>query len=384
MWKHTFGFGDQLVGLISAILAARKTNKQLVIVFNQKDYLESLQKIFDMQTKKTISILLVSDPSFTATNFKNNNYNNNSNFSFTNLIDIHLKEDLHYIETFVNSTILQTGNKPKILYTNQPIASYFYKKNGKGNQQQDKREKEEYIQDLFDAFRSLQDLKIFSWKDEIIQNWKSEFSKQDILGIQVRTGDKSIPNSHLYHHCILKTEDYETFSQSLMEQIYCYVENYNRSLDGFYLASDDVRFIEIFKRKIYQLFPNKKFYSLGLQENSHYMNATGSSFENILREYYMLCQCSALITSKNSNFGLTSAYFSGKKKMMIYETLTKKDNDIGTQIQLKLYDLCENPIQKEDTFFHDFSRDFVTINQHQQQETRKKKKSKLLLPLIKF
>jgi hypothetical protein len=120
-------------------------------------------------------------------------------------------------------------------------------------------------------------------------------------------------------------------------------------MSELYLASDDVKFIDTLK----SVYPEVMVRTAGIQENVHFddKNSAGKK-ETIFKEYYYLTRCSLLITSRNSNFGITAAYLGNHDSVVFYEYTNR-------EIVLKRYDLRKNAVNKESTELHDLGDNLI-------------------------
>jgi hypothetical protein len=310
--KNTFGWGDQLVGFSTSILISKKFNKDIYILFTDEEYMNSIKSIFNLNDFKILFI-------------PHNVYEKNKINYQKNFIDHFIKNTTHVekINNFFKNEMLQS--KPIILYVNQPIASLLYDDN------------KLYAKDLKNAYKDINTI-YFPFHESLKNEWN--LLKDTVtIGIQIRTGDKSIKTSPHKIHLLLDESEYKNFTINISKNIL----KIDQSIKNVYIATDDVEFLKTFKNNT-----NLKgeILSLGLLENTHSMNATGDNFKKIFQEYYYLTQCSILVTSKNSNFGITAAYYSNNKNVIFYE-------ENGTI--LKLYDLEKNAINKEFTYMHDLN-----------------------------
>jgi hypothetical protein len=323
--KNTFGWGDQLVGFSTSILIAKKFNKDVYILFTDKHHMESMKSIFDLPDTKTLFI-------------PHDIYKKNKSRYEINFID-HLIKNPTNLENMYNfffqSTIL-SQKEPIILYVNQPAASLLY----------DIKEKETYARDLKNAYREINTI-YFPFKNSIKNEWdqKIPIKGTNTIGIQIRTGDKSIKSINFTNHSLLDKSEYNNFSKDISKKIEKVNPNPTMKKQ-IYLATDDIEFLKTFKNEN----KTENILSLGLLENTHSMNATGEGFNKIFQEYYYLTRCPIIITSQNSNFGITAAYYSNNKYVIFYEDKGKV---------LKLYDLDKNAINKEFTFVHDLDECFI-------------------------
>lgn len=323
MSKHACGWGDRLVGLSSAIIMAKYLNKKLFILWDDKQILNEMSVFFEPN-----HTWLYLEPKHKQEFFKN--------AQFYDWMHLGQADEIRSVLASLLST---TNNKKKqniVVKMNQPYGSVVFNSG----------EREKYSKSLFEAYNDIK-TKYFVFKSSYQEKWMRELSTINLcLGVQVRTGDKSAVGASHNFHLLLDEPDYPAFCKSLLQN------NAVINNENIYIASDDVKFIDTLKREDKN---SKNILTAGIQENIHFddKNSAGKK-ETIFKEYFYLTQCKMLITSKNSNFGITAAYLGNHDSLIFYEFTEKKE------ILLKKYNIRQNAVNKENTLVHDLN-EFIFV-----------------------
>lgn len=300
MTSNACGWGDRLVGLSAAIVMARHLRRKLYILWEDLDLLGEMSSLFQ--------------PNDRWVYFDRNK--EKAYFDYYDFMFVKMEKDVE--------KMLKKKTPPErgiIIKMNQPYGAIAFGKKGLF---------QEYSRELFNAYREIR-TELFVLREDLAKKWQLD-SKERNIGIQVRTGDKAAMGGRSAH-CLLESCDYNVFSQKMSDLITAGKE--------IYLASDDVAFIAEFQR-----VRGSGVETAGNEENMHFdeRNSRGKK-ESLFKEFYLLASCKTLITSRNSNFGITASYIGNHDSVVFYEFDKGKKTFV-----FKKYNLKDNPVSKEVTW----------------------------------
>jgi hypothetical protein len=289
---NRYGYGDNIVGLVSTYLISYKLNRPFQINISFKN----CPKIFE-------------------------------NLNWCTLNKIKKNKDKVCIQTHINPEsdnkveeyLKSIPERTDLIISNQAWQKKVY----------DEDNYIKLIKDTRDLYRLIY-TNLLKVNDKFIKDSLkyTDYFKNGAIGIQIRCGDYSWGEDNEY----IKPEHFEKVINTLIKWFYK-----NGKYENVYLTSDNAEFISLSKQKLKTY--GIKVFNL-LPRPTHFARSNTKENYSIIMDHYLLSQCRQYVICKDtSNYGLTAALISGSDNIWNFDC---KKNSIKRNKLEKWTDFIKN------------------------------------------